>query len=138
MPSILPILLIVSIPMILLLLYFLIKMKKEPGTTAPVISPSDALAMVRDKDAVLIDVRSQAEHDWEQVPGDVLIPLDILVDEVKIRYSDNTRPLILYCRTGRRSAIGGEQLLRAGYVKVFDAGGIASWEGEKTGDRYRT
>jgi len=137
MPTIVPILLIVSIPMLLLGILLIRKLVGTQGPEALVIPPSTALIMMKEQRAVLIDVRSEAEHKWEHIPGDVLIPLADLVEEVQVRFTDKKQPLILYCRSGRRSAIGGEQLLRLGYEEIFDAGGIESWEGEKTGDRYR-
>ena len=42
---------------------------------------------------------------------------------------DKTKPVILYCKSGRRSAACSEKLIEAGFVKVYDLeGGITQWK----------
>ena len=40
---------------------------------------------------------------------------------------DKNRPIILYCRSGRRSAEASEKLSKLGYTKLYDVGSLIGW-----------
>ncbi len=42
---------------------------------------------------------------------------------------DKDRPIVVYCRSGRRSAIAAETLTAMGFTDVSDFGGIDNWKG---------
>ena len=75
----------------------------------------------------LIDVRTNAEVAEGVIPGAEHMPLDRF-DPASLDLSDG-REVVLYCRSGRRSAVAGE-LLAAVTGKPVEhlAGGIAAWE----------
>ena len=78
-------------------------------------------------DAVLLDVREEAEYNAGHVRGALLLPLDEICEETaRAALPDPEAPALLYCRTGRRSALAAEKLLRLGYRRVYDLGGLAS------------
>ena len=82
----------------------------------------------KDPDAVLIDVRTEDEHNDINLAG-TLIPLDELED----RYAEipKDKPAYLYCRTGRRSRVAVDFLKSKGYANGFNvAGGILAWLNE--------
>ena len=35
--------------------------------------------------------------------------------------------IVVYCRSGRRSAIAAETLISLGYAKIYDLGAVSSW-----------
>ena len=35
---------------------------------------------------------------------------------------------MVYCHSGRRSAIAADAMVAAGFTQVYDVGGIADWE----------
>ncbi len=76
--------------------------------------------------AVLLDVREPAERALGHIPGSQAMPLGYLrqrLDEVP-----RDRPLIVYCQSGRRSAIAASVLAMAGYPRVVDlVGGFDAW-----------
>lgn len=75
----------------------------------------------------LIDVRTDAEVAEGMIPGAEHIPLDQF-DPASMDFSDG-REVVLYCRSGRRSAIAGEKLSAAtGKPAEHLAGGILAWE----------
>jgi len=41
--------------------------------------------------------------------------------------TDSNEIILVYCRSGRRSALAAEELTELGYVNVFDFGGIIVW-----------
>ena len=66
----------------------------------------------------VIDVRTPDEYAAGHIPGSLLIPFD----EIKV----NTE-IVVYCRSGRRSAIAADTLISLGYAKIYDLGAISSW-----------
>lgn len=75
----------------------------------------------------LIDVRTAEEVAQGTIPGAEHIPLDQF-DPAKLG-ADDGREVVLYCRSGRRSAIAGEKLAAAtGEPVEHLAGGILAWE----------
>jgi rhodanese-related sulfurtransferase len=77
------------------------------------------------EDVQLIDVRQPYEHEAGRIAGDRLIELgDLPVQAATI---DPDRPVIIYCRTGSRSAMAAEALARAGYDAHNMSGGLVEW-----------
>lgn len=74
----------------------------------------------------LIDVRSLAEIAGGIIPSAKALPLNLL----PLRFSDipKEEEVVIYCRTGARSAQACLYLERMGYDKVYNLrGGIISW-----------
>lgn len=75
--------------------------------------------------ALLLDVRTTDEYAAQHVPGAKNIP----VDQLAARLGDlgpTSRPIVVYCRSGARSARAAGILRQAGY-DVHDIGGIHGW-----------
>ncbi|MGE5314788.1 MAG: rhodanese-like domain-containing protein [Acidobacteriota bacterium] len=73
--------------------------------------------------ATIVDVRTAEEFDEERYPNALNIP----VDEVQARlqeFGDKTKPVIVYCASGARSAYAARILKSAGYTDVTNAGGL--------------
>ncbi len=83
-------------------------------------------------DVQLVDVRTPEEFGEGHLEG--AINIDFLDDEVfssGIRGLDKDRPVLLYCRSGRRSASAGKLLLKDGFKEVYDLeGGYLNWTEE--------
>jgi rhodanese-related sulfurtransferase len=84
----------------------------------------DPHQLVRDG-ALLLDVRTVAEFEGGALPGAVNIP----VQELPRRLSeiDPHRPVVVYCRSGGRSAQAAGLLRGHGVAEVFDLGPISAW-----------
>lgn len=95
------------------------------------ISPEEAKRnMERDRDIVLLDVRTREEYGAQHIPGAVLIPLAeaaVFTSVVAKRFPDNQAVFYIYCRSGRRSGEAAQMLLTAGYKNVYNLGGIRDW-----------
>jgi rhodanese-related sulfurtransferase len=91
----------------------------------PVITDGDARALVQ-KGAVLVDVRTPEEFAAGHIAGALNIP----VQELDARKGElpKDKDLVLYCRSGARSARGREMLLAAGYQKVHNLGAMSNWK----------
>lgn len=76
--------------------------------------------------ARLVDVRSPAEYSAGHIAGAVNIPVGELGGRMQ-ELEPKDRPIVLYCRSGRRSASAFDQLEQAGFSKLYDLGGMSSW-----------
>ena len=74
----------------------------------------------------LLDVRTAEEFNAGYIPGAINISLQDLPQ--RLNKISTKKPVIIYCRSGNRSATAARQLLQAGYTEVFDLGGIIEWE----------
>ncbi len=84
-----------------------------------------------DKDAVLVDVRTQSEHYDAKIPNSKLLDLmnPHFMDE--IGKLDKSKNYYLYCRSGNRSYHAAREMAKLGFEKVFNlAPGIIGWSGE--------
>jgi molybdopterin/thiamine biosynthesis adenylyltransferase/rhodanese-related sulfurtransferase len=79
--------------------------------------------------ATLIDVREQVEWDAGHIAGSLFIPRGFLAQEIAAAVPDRATEIVVYCRSGVRSAIGAQQLQQLGYGNVVNmAGGILAWD----------
>jgi rhodanese-related sulfurtransferase len=75
----------------------------------------------------LIDVREPGEFAGEHIPGATLVALSQF-DPRKIPQTDDAQ-LVLYCRSGNRSAIAAQKLFDAGFESVTHLScGIGAWK----------
>ncbi|EAZ93007.1 rhodanese-like domain-containing protein [Crocosphaera chwakensis] len=81
-----------------------------------------------DEDLVtLVDVREVSEYVGEHLPNALLIPLSKFEPDKIPQEQDKT--LVLYCRTGNRSAQAAQKLLTGGFRGVTHlGGGIEDWK----------
>ena len=89
------------------------------------VSIDQAYQLYQDKVAFL-DVRTPEEWNQAHVPGSTLLPLDDLKDRVNELPKD--LELVVYCRSGNRSAEAARILLEAGFSDVYSMdGGLNDW-----------
>ena len=87
--------------------------------------------IVADKDAVLIDVRTEEEYVDERIPKSIL--MDIYRPDFfeKIDKLDKSKNYYLYCRSGNRSGYAVHEMKKMGFERVFHLrNGIISWDGD--------
>ena len=76
---------------------------------------------------ILLDVRTIEEFEEERIDGAILIPDNEISSRVEIEIPDKDAVVLIYCRSGRRSAIAAEEMVDLGYTGVYDFGGIIDW-----------
>jgi sulfur-carrier protein adenylyltransferase/sulfurtransferase len=82
-------------------------------------------------DVVLIDVRETGEHEQGAISGARLLPRGVLERDITGVAPDRSRPVVLYCASGGRSALAAVSLHRMGYETVYSlAGGFDRWKSE--------
>ena len=76
--------------------------------------------------ARLLDVRSPEEYAGGHLPGAVNIPVQEL-DRRMAEVGPRDGEVVLYCRSGSRSARATEMLRRHGFSKVHNLGPMTAW-----------
>lgn len=95
------------------------------------ISQEDARAqMSGGEDYILLDVRTQSEYAEGHIPGAICLPNEAIGSEPPAELPDREQTILVYCRSGRRSAEAAQKLADMGYVNVLEFGGILDWTGE--------
>jgi len=101
------------------------------------ISQADVKEMLKSQTPpVIIDVRTPEEFngDLGHIAGARLLPLQMLSDSLFTlsNYKDST--LIMVCRSGNRSGVAAEMLIKAGFHDVYNLkGGMISWNRHQCG-----
>ena len=79
---------------------------------------------------IIIDARTQSEYDEGHIPGAILISEYEIADRAENELPDKDQLILVYCRSGRRSKIAAEELVKLGYTNVKEFGGIIDWKYE--------
>ncbi|MCL2525996.1 MAG: rhodanese-like domain-containing protein [Coriobacteriia bacterium] len=80
--------------------------------------------------ALIVDVRTPEEFAQGHIPGAILLPDYAIAGQASEVLPDKKATILLYCRSGNRSAHAAAALVRMGYTKVYDFGGLNTWTGE--------
>jgi molybdopterin/thiamine biosynthesis adenylyltransferase/rhodanese-related sulfurtransferase len=95
------------------------------------LSPAEAASEVDAGGVVLVDTREPHEYEEAHIEGGRLVPPGILPDEIASVVPDRSQRVILYCRSGKRSANAAEEMTGLGYENVANVGGgILAWQEE--------
>ena len=107
------------------------------GSRSPrVIGYDEARTLLSDgkSKALLVDVRTAEEYASGRIPGAILFPYDeIRTKNAAFRAAagpDLDRPIIVYCRSGRRSAIAADEIAALGFRNILDLGAVGNWKGK--------
>lgn len=74
--------------------------------------------ILEEKNYIIVDVRNEDEYLESHLVGSVNIPYNTITSNTNL---DKSKTILVYCKSGRRSAIAKETLLELGY-KVYDMG----------------
>jgi rhodanese-related sulfurtransferase len=93
------------------------------------ISSDELNSMLKNKGFVLVNVHIPFEGNIANT--DLSIPYDQITESAYLAQlpADKTAKIVLYCRSGRMSAIAAEALVSLGYTNIWDLkGGMVDWE----------
>ena len=92
------------------------------------ITPAEAKEIMDNENGyVILDVRTQEEFDESHIDGAILIPDYEITDKAESVLKDKNQLILVYCRSGRRSKLAAEELVKLGYTNVKEFGGIIDW-----------
>jgi sulfur-carrier protein adenylyltransferase/sulfurtransferase len=95
------------------------------------VDSTQALDSLRDSErgCVIVDVREREEWDEGHLPGAVHVPRGHLESRIERAAPDKSRPVLVYCASGNRSAFAAKTLEELGYDHVVSlAGGFTDWK----------
>ena len=88
-------------------------------------------AETRLADAIFLDVREPDEYEQGAIPGAVHLPRGHLEFQVEGRLPDKSRPVVVYCAAGVRSAFAANTMKELGYEDATSMkGGFNRWKDE--------
>ena len=84
--------------------------------------------MEKEKNAVLLDVREEDEYITGHAVDALLLPVDeITPQRAETLLPDREAPILVYCRSGRRSRRAAALLDSFGYTRLYDLGSLIGW-----------
>lgn len=99
------------------------------SSTVPGLNAQELAALLESgEELLLVDVRSPYEYEHDgHINGSRLLPLQALMQRVD--ELPKSQQIVFVCRSGNRSQVAAEQLVRLGYtnVKNFN-GGMIAWQ----------
>lgn len=98
------------------------------GAKGGSVTGEEARALVKDKGAFLLDVRTPSEFAEGHIEGATNIPVQELDAKLSTLESKKGQDIVVYCRSGARSAQAKRKLEAAGFTKVHDLGGMSNWK----------
>jgi len=110
-----------------------VKSKQEISSEAKSKSPHISSQQLADyqsakEDFVLLDIRTEAEYEAGHIRGAQWFPRGKLEYYIQDVIKDPNSRIVLYCRTGGRSALATLTLKDMGYTNVVDLeGGFKEW-----------
>lgn len=93
------------------------------------LDTTQAVRLLNDENTIVIDVREGNEVSAGKVKGARHIPLGQVATRVGELEKFKDQPILVYCRSGNRSAMAANTLTKKGFTNVNNlAGGITAWE----------
>jgi len=95
------------------------------------VDVANAKQLLKEGNIVIVDVREESEYAAGHLDNAVLLPRGVL--EFKIgsvpELADKSKAVLVYCRTGGRSAMAAQTMQTLGYTNVLSmAGGFEAWQ----------
>jgi rhodanese-related sulfurtransferase len=93
------------------------------------IAPSDAVRLINDQDALIVDLRAPADFKRGHILAALNVPMAKLDEQISSLNKHQNKPLLLCCALGSVAATAGIKLRKAGFTEVHPmAGGINAWQ----------
>lgn len=101
---------------------------QAPAAQVVKLTAEEAYARMADnEEAVVLDVRTAEEYAEKHIPGAILIPNEEIGSVPPQQLPALDAEILVYCRSGNRSAQAAQKLVDLGYTNVYDFGGIKDW-----------
>ncbi|MDF7801901.1 rhodanese-like domain-containing protein [Pontiellaceae bacterium B1224] len=86
------------------------------------------IPLLLNEGALVVDTRTPGEYSNGHVKGAINIPYDRIAGTIDQHETDKSKSIIVYCRSGSRSAHAKRSLIAAGYTNTVDAGSIGNMQ----------
>ena len=101
--------------------------KETPNTYEQITAEQAKTIMDSETGYIIIDARTDEEFATGHIEGAILIPEYEIANRAENELPDKDSLILVYCRSGRRSKIASEELVKLGYTNVKEFGGIIDW-----------
>ena len=92
------------------------------------ITPQQAKEIMdTEQEYIIIDARTEEEFAEGHIENAILIPEYEISERAEKELPNKDQLILIYCRSGRRSKIASEELVKLGYTNVKEFGGIIDW-----------
>ena len=119
-----------TMPLLLLLAFFVFSTSCSAGGGYTNISPEQAKEMLAsgDSDLLLLDVRTKDEYKEGHIKGAKLIPVQVLSGMIDEITGYREKKVLVYCLSGGRSSRASGLLQEKGFKTIYNIdGGIKKW-----------
>lgn len=107
----------------------LVSCNKTTKEKANLISAEAAQTLLQNENIQLIDIRTPKEFNEARIENAQNIDFLSSTFADNIKKLNKEKPILIYCRSGRRSAKSIKKLLEAGFTEIYDLeGGIIKWK----------
>jgi len=114
---------------VLLVLLTFSNCKNNSSEAIELITAAEMKEISKIEGIQLVDVRTPNEYNEGHLPNALNIDFLDKNFEINIQQLDKTKPVIVYCQRGSRSAKCASQLIANGFVKIYDLdNGFSKWK----------
>ena len=100
---------------------------RKTSTYEQITAEQAKTIMDTEKDYIIIDARTEEEFAEGHIENAILIPEYEIAQRAEKELPDKEQLILVYCRSGRRSKIASEELVKLGYTNVKEFVGIIDW-----------
>lgn len=98
-------------------------------SNAQLVTAEEMKSILELEDVQLVDVRTPKEFNELRIANAQNIDFRSPTFEQDIAKLDKSKPVVLYCKSGKRSAKCSKKLQEAGFEKIYELeGGISKWK----------
>lgn len=116
----------ISITLLVLIVLLIANIIADKNKKYTDVGTNEAIDLMDDKDLVILDVREAKERNGGFIKNDTHIPMAHV--KSKLNELDKNKKILVYCRSGNRSAHICSTLTRAEFLSVYNLkGGFNAW-----------
>ena len=106
--------------------------KKADSSDIKLVTADEMKQIIELEDVQVVDVRTASEFEAIRIKSAQNIDFNSPTFDKDIQKLDKSKPVVLYCKGGGRSAKCAKKLKDAGFEKIYDLeGGLSKWEHSK-------
>lgn len=113
----------------LLLSVITISCNSTSAQQSQLLEPQELLDKIKKEEVHFVDVRTAIE--FKQGHIEDAINIDFMASDFadQLKRLDANKPIVIYCRTGRRSGLSTGTLVEIGFKDIYDLkGGTINWQ----------
>ncbi len=94
------------------------------------INNNDAMDLMKEKDCIIVDVRTPGEYERSHIKGAINFYLGEFESNLEKKFPNKDSLILVHCTMGNMSRTAVDYMVYKGYKRVYDIGGVLRWAGE--------